>query len=412
MQPRKWMVGMAFLAALIGRSAAQPGTTGSADTAHAAELKAEGLALGFNLDYEQAFDVFREAITLDPDDPATHRLLAATAWIAILFDQGAVTVDDYLGQAREQVERIPPPPALAATFRTHLDKALALSEARVNANPRDAEARAQAGATYALQASYTATVDGSLVKSFGPARRAYKAHERVLALDPQKKEAGLTVGLYRYSLAALSAPARVFARIAGFDIDRASGLQLVEQAAALPTDAHTNARFSLVLLYNREKRYDDALRVIGELQRLYPRNRLLWLETASTMLRAGRFAEASDAAAHGLALVASEQRPLARGEIARWRYVHGAALVALNQPALAADELRMVRADAIRDWVRGRAEKELGKVSDLAGDRAAALQHYRDAARLCRRDNDAECRDEADALMKRSYVPPPRKEVR
>ena len=33
----------------------------------------------------------------------------------------------------------------------------------------------------------------------------------------------------------------------------------------------------LVLLYNREGRYDDALRTIDELQRRFPRNRLLWL---------------------------------------------------------------------------------------------------------------------------------------
>ncbi len=50
--------------------------------------------------------------------------------------------------------------------------------------------------------------------------------------------------------------------------------------------------FTLIVIYNREARYDDALRVIGELQRRYPRNRLLWLEAASTALRASRPADA------------------------------------------------------------------------------------------------------------------------
>ena len=56
------------------------------------------------------------------------------------------------------------------------------------------------------------------------------------------------------------------------------GLRLVEEAAAYASDVQANARFTLIVIYNREQRYTDALRVIHELQLQYPRNRLLWLE--------------------------------------------------------------------------------------------------------------------------------------
>ena len=103
---------------------------------------------------------------------------------------------------------------------------------------------------------------------------------------------------------------------------------MVEEAAHYPSDAQPNALFALILIYNREGRYDDALRVIGELQQRFPRNRLLWLEAGNTALRAGRPADAKAALEEGLAQLSRDPRPRAQGEDARWHYAHGAALVA------------------------------------------------------------------------------------
>jgi len=374
---------------------APPGA--GADDAHA-----RGLTLGYNLDYPDALRAFNEAIAADPTDIAAYRLSAATSWIALLFEQGAVTVDDYLGEARSGLARTPPNPVVAAALQQHLQKAIALAETRLKTHPSDPDAHYEAGAAYGLQASYVATIEGRLSASFGPARRAYKAHERLLALDPSRKDAGLLVGLYSYTVATLSLPARVMAQLAGFGSGRARGIELVEGAAAYPGDAQPGALFTLALIYNREKRYDDALRVIGDLRRMYPRNRLLFLETASTELRAGRPAQARIAAEHGLERLAAETRPIADGEESRWRYVYGAALVALNEREAAARELRRADSVATRDWVRGRISKELGRISDLGGDRPAAVAHYTRAERLCRADHDDECADAAKRLIRGS----------
>jgi tetratricopeptide (TPR) repeat protein len=178
---------------------------------------------------------------------------------------------------------------------------------------------------------------------------------------------------------------------------------MVEEAARFPSDVQPNALFTLIVMYNREARYDDALRVIGELQRRYPRNRLLWLEAGHTALRAGRPAEAKAALEEGLARLSHDSRPRAAGEDARWHAAYGTALVALRDVQPAERELRFTIASASRDWVRGRAHKELGKIADLAGDRARALDEYRLADRLCRQDRDSVCTDELSPLMKTGY---------
>ena len=366
-------------------------------------LRARGAELGFNLDYAEALAAFRQASAADPQDAAAFRLTAANIWTTELFEQGAITVADFLGQARANVPRPSPDEARAAAVHQAIGQAIALSERRVQEHPDDADAHYQLGASYGLLASYTATVEGRVLGSFGSARRAYHEHERVLGLDPRRKDAGLIVGTYRYAVASLSMPLRLAAHLVGFGGDRALGVRMVEEAAAYPGDSQRNALFVLALLYNREARYDDALRVIRKLQEMFPRNRLLWLEAASTALRAGRPAEANAWVEEGLRKEAADPRKRALGEAARWKYVHGATLVGVRRPADAERELRVALDLPSRDWVRGRVHAELGKLADLAGDRPRALTEYRLADRLCGQDDDGDCRDEVGALMKKGF---------
>ncbi len=397
-------MGLVTTAVAAGQPAQPSGDARGANAAaESAALRIKGLELGYNLDHDEALALFRQAIAADPTDPAPHRMVAATMWIQLLFRQGAVTADDYLGQARSDLGRTPPPPEVAAAFQSHIDRAIELCERRLRNNPADADAHYQIGAAHGFMTTYKATVEGRVVGGFRTARRAYAEHERVMTLDPGRKDAGLIVGMYRYGVSTLSAPLRLLAGLAGFGGGRERGLRLVEEAAAYTSDNQTNAMFTLIVIYNREGRYDDALRVIGELQRRYPRNRLLWLEAASTALRASRPADARRAIEEGRARFAQDRRPRAFGEAARWHYYQGAALVGLREADPAAVELRAVLSGEAPEWLRGRAHKELGKLADLAGDRTRAMTEYRIASSLCRTHHDSTCADEAQALIKKQY---------
>ena len=379
------------------------GGTSAGNHAESSAFRRRGLQFGYDLDHEQALVAFKNAIAADPSDPAAHNLAAGIAWIDLLFRQGAITVDDYLGQARANIPRAAPNADLDAAFHNALRQALTLSEERLRQHPADADAHYQVGAAYGFLASYTATVEGRLLGSLGAARRAYHEHERTLELDPRRKDASLIVGMYRYAVSGLPAPLRLLAHLVGFGSDRQRGLRMVEDAARFPSDVQPNALFTLILIYNREARYDDALRVIGDLQRRFPRNRLLWLEAGNTALRAGRPADAKAALEEGLARLAQDPRPQAFGEEARWRYAHGAALVGLKNELAAERELRTALACATRDWVRGRAHKELGKLADLAGDRTRALDEYRIADAFCRADRDSDCSEDINRLKKTAF---------
>jgi tetratricopeptide (TPR) repeat protein len=398
---RGTLIALLVGAGVLFGAAAQPSPEARAGSKR---LRAAGLAAGYNLDYSEALDAFRAAIEADPDDPAPHRLFAATLWIRALFAQGAVTVEDYLGQARSSVSRTPPPPEIDQAFREHVQRAVTLAESAVKRNPQDPDAHFQLGAAHSFLASYIATVEGRGLAGFGAARRAYDEHERVLALDPRRKDAGMVVGTYRYGVSTLSWPWRLVAGIAGFGGGKDRGLRMVEDAATFESDVQTNALFTLVVIYNRERRYDDAVRVIARLQGMYPRNRLLWLERGSTALRAGRGAEARAALEEGLAALAQDPRPRAFGEEARWRCVYGASLVLSGRTEAADRELRRSLALEGPAWLRGRAHKELGKVEDLRGHRAAAIEHYREAVRIGNAEHDPGSADETATFLKAAYA--------
>ena len=82
-----------------------------------------------------------------------------------------------------------PPPELDELFQTHLARAVELSEDYVRRAPNDANAHYELGASVALAASYRASIAGQPRRALRDAKHAYEAHERVLELDPARKDA-------------------------------------------------------------------------------------------------------------------------------------------------------------------------------------------------------------------------------
>ena len=364
-------------------------------------LRAKAAEQLYNLDRDLAVATFRQAIAADGEDAAAYRGLASSLWLSITFRRGNITVDDYLGRVtRPNPNLVPPPREIVAAHREAIDRAIAIARARLLKNARDADAHYQLGSAVGLRASYTATVEGTAMSAFRSAREAYDSHEQVLALDPKRKDAGLIVGTYRYLVSALSLPVRWVAYVVGFGGGRERGIQLVEEAAAYGGDNQEDARFALVLMYNREKRYDDALKQLATLQARYPRNRLMWLETGSTLIRASRFADAERVLTDGMTRFADDTRQRMFGEHALWFHKRGVARAWRGQAADAEADFQRALALEGRKWVHGRTHLELGRLAVKKGDRATARRELQAAITLCESDNDPQAADEARRLMK------------
>ena len=194
----------------------------------------------------------------------------------------------------------------------------------------------------------------------------------------------------------------MFAYVVGFGGGKDHGIALIENAAKSP-ETFVDARVALLLVYAREGRHVDALRVARELEQQYPRNRLFTLEAGSAAIRAGRAAEAESTLTRGLGAYDKDPRPKIPGERAFWLYKRAVARLAVNRPGDARSDLDLALQNDPADWTRGRIHLQLGKLADLASRRTDAINEYRVAQTTCSTHRDPICADEAERLLRKPF---------
>ena len=386
---------LCFVPALPAQSPA-PATSG------AAVLK-NALTAAYNLDQAEALALARRAVALDPDNPKVHRGLAAILWLQILFKRGAVTIDHYMGTISKSNVSLPKPdPAIASEFKQAINRATALADARLEANPRDVQAKFDVGVAYGLQASYTASVEGSVRSAFTPARRAYGALDDVLEREPSRISAGVVVGTYRYVISTLNPVMRLGASIVGMSGGKEKGIALLEAAAKDP-ESRVDASAVLMLIYSREGRHAEVVQIAHGLGTEFPRNRLFQLEEGAAAIRAGRAGDADAVLTRGIEALKRDPRPRFPSEEAIWHYKRGQARLNLNQQPAAAADLQYALGASPSEWIRGKIQLEIGKLADLAGRRSDAVAAYRTAARLCDVNADPVCEKDANRYLKKAF---------
>jgi tetratricopeptide (TPR) repeat protein len=396
---------MLALVLVLGAGTVAPAAPSVAAPKGLEALRRDAYDAAYNMDYERAVELFRQALAADPNDPAALRGAASVAWLRILFLRGTVLVEDYMGRMSTDDVKMPDPPAdLDKSFQQHIDRAVSLAEKAVDQRFDDPSSHYDLSAGLGLAASYAGTIKGSMWSAMRLARRAVSEGQTVLKLDKGRKEAGLIVGTYRYIVSQIPAGLRWLAYIVGFEGGKDEGIRQIEEAARYSSDAQTDARFALVLLYNREKRYADAVTAIRSLEKSYPRNRLLPLEEASTELRANRPAEALKVLDEAMPRLGRDDRPRMAGEEVRWFLKRGIARRQLGMLNEAEADLRAgLSGKETRSWVIARVHLELGKVYDLRGDRAKAKSEYEIGLARARAAGDEEAVSEATRLLAKPY---------
>lgn len=358
----------------------------------------------YNLDYTEAYAEGNRLIAERPNDPMAYRAVATVAWMEMVFRRGAASIDHYMGHITETQFNVPKPaPDLEVIFQKNIERAISLSDASLAKRPKDPQALFDSGSAWALKGGYAAAVLGSMTGAFKSARRAYNAHETVLEIAPDRAEANLVIGSYRYAVSTFGVATRVAAYVVGFGGGREKGISMIEIASKKGI-SQSDAIFALAVIYSREGRHAEAVERLRELERRYPRNRLLILEEGAALIRAGRASAANDVLTTGLAMLDKDTRPRFPGERAQWLYKRGLARLNWNHPADALADLNAALGAEPVGWIRGRVHVEKGKLADLAGKRALAIAEYNEASAVCARSNDPVCEAEAAKLKKRPFA--------
>ena len=333
----------------------------------------------YNLDFNTAQHGY-ETLTRDyPDNPDYWNALAASIWLHIMYEQQKLNVESFSGgslgtkDSRDAVN-----PAEEKKLRDTINIAIAKADAMLKKNPKDIAALYAKGIANATLASFEASAKRAYFSAGSKAKVARDLHEQVLELDPSFDDARTSVGAFNYVVGAVPGFVRFLLmplgiRSAGKDV----GIQQLETAAARAKTTATDARMMLIVVYNREKRYDDALKDITELHARYPRNFIFELAKASTYGKMKHWDDAVATYQQIVAKVEGKKDGYERLAVHKVYYALGTsnmerlhfdeAMVAFNHVAKSKDAPPDDKANAYL-WI--------GKMYDTSGERPKALQQY------------------------------------
>ena len=230
---------------------------GSARPADAALTAADRVARIYALILDAAFDEAEAEIATCQPIPADACLVleATRLWWAIQLDPHSTALD--------------------ARFERAASAAIAACEAWAGREPRRAEAWFYLGGAYGTRVQWRVLRVERLAAA-RDGKRIKEVLERAIALDPQLEDAYFGVGLYKYYAAVAPAGARMLRWLLLLPGgDRSEGLGEMLRAGERGEILHGEADYQIHIVYLwYEKRFTEALALLRDLSRTYPRNPL------------------------------------------------------------------------------------------------------------------------------------------
>ncbi len=337
----------------------------------------QAFARFYNLDYDGALAAFQKIRAAHPEDPiAADYLLDATLFRNLyaldLLDTTLYAHDGFLSSKHAVAED----KEVTTQIEALADKAIALSDRRLQSSPRDADALFARAWARSLRALYVGLVEHSYIAALRQALQARQDDDAVLKLDPAYVDAELVVGVHQYVVGSLPRGVRMLAGMAGMHGDKQHGIALLQDDGNRGVITSVEARTALMLFLRREGKYGDATAVAQSLAAQYPHDFLFVLEEANLQKDAGN---AEQAMADYKTLLASAKRngyfPNAHLELAWFGY--GETLRGQKDHAGAAHAFEQALGQpSISTELKRRAELNLGEEYDVLGLRDRAVSTY------------------------------------
>jgi tetratricopeptide (TPR) repeat protein len=358
----------------------------------------------YNLDFSTAEQTFESLTHQDGTNPEYWNGLASTIWLRILYEQQKMNVESFSGSSvgtKESKDTVDP--ADERKLRATIDVAITKAKARLAANPNDVQALYSLGVSNATLASFAATAKRSYLEAANRTKDARNYHRRVLALDPNFTDALLSVGAYEYVVTVIPWPLRysILLPLGLTGGNKAGGIQKLETVAAKGNHAATDAKMLLIVIYGREKRYDQALRLTNELTVQYPRNFLFEMSKASIYGKMGNWTQAVAVYEQVAAKVEKKQNGYERLRQERVYLEIGKSNVnRLNLDAAVRAFSRVISGAAATMDEKADSHIWLGRIFDSRHERPKAVEEYNAVLKL---DCDDEYKDTAHGYLKKPF---------
>jgi tetratricopeptide (TPR) repeat protein len=345
-------------------------------------LVERGYAHFYNLEYDEAIADFQQAVHEHPERPDLHNHVAEALVFREMYRDGALESELVSGNnSFLRRAKLNPAPAVRQQFLGEVAKAMELAQARLSKNPRDAAPLYAMGISYGLRSNYFFLVEKAWKRSLDDATSARKMHNKVSEIEPGNVDARLVQGLHDYLVGSLPLAWRMLGFVVGFHGDKAEGIRTIQDVAAHGAINRVDAEIFLCALYRRERKPREAIPLLEDLLRRFPRNYLLRFEQAEMYGAIGdkrnalgameKVSELKKSNAPGYARVPWEKIWYEMGNVEFWYNDYPQALANLKKVTSSTAEVDL-NTGALA-WLR------TGQIYDLTRQRKLALESYRKA---------------------------------
>lgn len=364
----------------------------------------QGIAHIYSLEHDRAIEIFERMGREAPEDPTGDTYLAKAYWLKELVQKQELSIDRFASSdffAETPKYRPVIQPQVEENFRAITDRAIEKAKARLDRNPNDKQAKFLLGVAYQNLASFEAALKRSWWSSFRAGSKSHRYHEELLEGDPQAYDAYLTSGVFNYVTGSLGWGTKWLALLFGYTGSKQRGieqLKLASQKALLGSD---DARVMLILIYTRERRFQQAFDELSILLKKYPKNYLVHLDMGGIALLMKNHAAALSIYNDILQKVRQKQPGYTGIEEAMLFNRLGVAHRSKDDFKAAEEWFRKaLAASPANDLNSTVAHLELGKTYDLARRRQDATREYQ---AVLQSPDFAGSREEARELIEKPY---------
>lgn len=247
----------------------------------------QGFRLLYNLDFDQAHQVFLSWQREHPQDPVGPTAEAAGILFSEFHRLGVLEAQFYEND-KSFLNRDKPNPdsGVRDRFNAALARAQAVASTRLATDVKDRDALFAMTLSSGLQADYAALIEKRNMSSLKYTRDANDWADKLLAVDPTCYDARVATGFSKYIIGSMAAPLRWVLRMGGVSGDKKQGIVELQMTADHGRYLGPFARILLAIAYVREKDKVRARELLSTLRDEFPKNTLFVREIAR--LDAGR----------------------------------------------------------------------------------------------------------------------------
>jgi hypothetical protein len=234
---------------------------------------ADGFQQLYSLDFHAARRQFADYEKARPDDPMGKAAEAASYLFQELNTKGVLSSEFFLDD-NKLLKGLSGDPEKNANpeFVEANEQARQMARDALKENPNDTNALLVLTITDGMESDYDQIVERKQIPALALTKQAEEEAHKLLALDPDAKDAYVALGAAQYIIGCLPGYKRAFLWFGGIHGDREKGIEEMQIAATQGGYLKPFAKILLALAYRREHEPARARALLAQLTAEFPSN--------------------------------------------------------------------------------------------------------------------------------------------